>query len=85
VSGFGFTALALISDCRATVDHTCDRCGGPIAIGDKVVPVQQEVWHHVCFFTPRGTIRAFWRAKPARAKPAPAVDERQIELFGGSK
>jgi hypothetical protein len=85
VSGFGMTALALISDARAIITYTCDRCGGPIAIGDRVVPVQDEVWHRSCFYASRGTIHAFWSAKRVKARPEPTTDPRQLGLFGGDK
>ena len=86
MKGFGFTALALASDARAVIAYTCDRCGGPIAIGDRVVPVSDEVWHRSCFWMSQGGMRAFWKAKRFKRHPEPTTaDPRQLGLFGGGK
>jgi hypothetical protein len=78
-------AFGLLADNRASCDGRCRRCGGPISVGDPVVPLESGAWHRSCVFASSEQVSAFLRARPPRKAPVPVADPRQLDLFGGKR
>jgi hypothetical protein len=74
-------------DLRAGSDTTCDRCGGPIAKGDRIITTPSKarpgaVMHRSCLYASDEQIH-HTRLANRRKQPEPEpADPRQVGLFG---
>ena len=78
------SSAALATDFRASADCVCERCGGPIATGDRIVHAKGGAWHRSCSFVQEKDVAAFRRKNRAKktSSTPPAADPRQLSLFG---
>ena len=83
---FNPTALAKVfGGCHAVEDCTCALCGGPVARGEPVVPIDaNDCAHRACAFMNPRDVFAF-RCRRAKPKVDPVVNPDQLDLFGSKR